>query len=85
MYLCKLRTKDVPFTMASEEVCETQWVSRDMVRQWVEHKQRVEKCSFSPWFMKMFQNGLLDKWWEMAASNQLRNVAAEEKLAVTSL
>jgi len=35
--------------------------------------------------MKMYKSGLVNKWWDMAAQNELRNLGSEENLDITSL
>lgn len=85
VYLCKLKSQSVSFKLVPEEVCEVEWVKKENVREFVEKKQKIEKCYFSPWFMKMFNNGLIDKWWQMAVKNELKNAGTEETLGVTSL
>lgn len=36
--------------------------------------------------MKMFHNGLLDKWWEMVMKGEMRDVGVDDdKFPVTSL
>lgn len=45
--------------MVPEEVCEVEWVSKEEMGEFL-NKKGKEGCMFSPWFMKMFNNGLLN-------------------------
>lgn len=55
------------------------------MEQFLKAKSEVEKCMFSPWFMKMFNNGLLNQWWNMAAKGDLKDVGSEDETPVRSL
>ena len=65
IYLCKLDKETVPYEAVPEEVCEVEWVAKSELKQFIEDKEQ-SGCVFSPWFLKMYNNGLLDKWWQIA-------------------
>ena len=71
--------------MVPEEVCEVEWVAQNQMEQFLKIKSETEKCLFSPWFMKMFNNGLLNHWWDMAAKGDLKDVGTEDGTPVRSL
>ena len=35
--------------------------------------------------MKMFNNGLLNQWWEMAAKGELKDAGTEDGIAIRAL
>lgn len=84
MFLCKVNSTEVKYEMVPEEVCEVAWVAKEDMESFLENKTK-EDCLFSPWFMKMFKNGLLYQWWDNAISNKLADVGSEDETPVRDL
>ena len=52
-----------------------EWVSRKDLNSFVERKMS-EGCTFSPWFAKMQEHGLLESWWEIVEKGKLADAGA---------
>jgi isopentenyldiphosphate isomerase len=83
VFLSKVDTEP-KYEMISEEVCEVAWVPRNGMEEFLESKKK-EGCLFSPWFMKMYNNGLLFKWWDEVAVSKLVNPPSDAELPVREL
>ena len=55
------------------------------MKEFLEKKTEKENCQFSPWFMKMYNNGLLYEWWDCAISEKLKDVGSEDGTPVRDL
>jgi isopentenyldiphosphate isomerase len=73
VFLCKVNTPDVNYKIVEEEICEVEWVQQQNLQKFIDSKT-ANGCYFSPWFLKMHENGLLSQWWKAVIDGKVQDL-----------
>lgn len=83
VYLGKLQEK-AKYNAVQHEIADLAWVSRDELPIFMS-KILSEGGYFSPWFLKMQESGMLEKWWKMVEKGNLKDCEGELDDKVTNM